>query len=177
MASTAPRRSRLRLRLGAQATSGGASGPVKDDDGRKFPTSRDGTPMYRQGDPQWGGRRLGTSSSLSAAGCAMTATAMAVSKITGKVINPGEMDQYLDTHGGYVGNGAHLGQGGADGGLGATKAGWNLDTINKQLDAGRPVVIGVDYKAGQQRRLQRHRPLDHRDGPRPRGRQARLLRQ
>ena len=123
-------------------------GPVRDDDGRKFPTSRDGTPIYRQGDPQWGGRRLGTSSSLAAAGCAMTSTAMAVSKITGKTINPGEMDAWLDKHGGYAGNGLIWGKAAQMGGLGASKAGFNFSTINKQVDAGRPVVIGVDYKAG-----------------------------
>ena len=125
-----------------------AAGPAKDDDGRQFPTSADGTPIFRQGDPQWGSRRLGTSSSLSAAGCAMTSMSMAVSKITGKVVNPGEMDQYLDTHGGYVGNGLVWGKAAAAGGLGASKAAFNFDTINKQIDAGRPVVIGVDYKAG-----------------------------
>src|SRR5437868_3919071 len=88
----------------------GANRPVRDDDGRKFPTSRDGTPRYRQGDPQWGSRRLGHSSSLASAGCAVTATAMAVSKISGKVINPGELDRYMDTHHGYAGNGILWGQ-------------------------------------------------------------------
>ncbi|HEX8703970.1 MAG TPA: glucosaminidase domain-containing protein, partial [Myxococcaceae bacterium] len=130
------------------AAPGRAGGPMKDDDGRQFPTSADGTPMYKQGDAQWGGRRLGSSSSLSAAGCAMTSMAMAVSKITGKAVNPGEMDQYLDTHGGYVGNALVWGKAAAAGGLGASKAAFNFDTINKQIDAGRPVVIGVDYKAG-----------------------------
>ncbi|MBN1209052.1 MAG: LysM peptidoglycan-binding domain-containing protein [Myxococcaceae bacterium] len=130
------------------APSAAARGPVRDDDGRKFPTSKDGTPLYRQGDPQWGSRRLGTSSSLAAAGCAMTATAMAVSKITGKTINPGEMDAWLDKHGGYAGNGLIWGKAAQMGGLGAAKAGWNFNTLNKQVDAGRPVVIGVDYKAG-----------------------------
>ncbi|HVG61347.1 MAG TPA: LysM peptidoglycan-binding domain-containing protein [Hyalangium sp.] len=132
----------------APAQAAGARGPVRDDDGRKFPTSRDGTPMYRQGDPQWGSRRLGSSSSLAAAGCAMTATAMAVSKITGKTINPGEMDAWLDKNGGYSGNALIWGKAAQMGGLGAAKQGWNLNTINKQIDAGRPVVIGVDYKAG-----------------------------
>lgn len=130
------------------AATSAKSGPVKDDDGRTFPTSKDGTPMYRQGDDQWGSRRLGTGSSISAAGCAMTATSMAVSKITGKVINPGEMDAYLDSHRGYSGNGLNWGVAAAMGGLSASKQAWNLNTINKQIDAGRPVVVGVDYKAG-----------------------------
>ena len=132
----------------AASTARAAKGQVRDDDGRKFPTSRDGTPLYKQGDSQWGSRRLGTGSSISAAGCAMTATAMAVSKITGKTINPGEMDAYLDRNNGYSGNALKWGSAAAMGGLGASKQAWKLDTINKQIDAGRPVVVGVDYKAG-----------------------------
>ncbi len=78
----------------------------------------------------------------------MTSTAMAMSKITGKVINPGELDAYLDKNGGYSGNGLIWSQAGKMAGLGASKPGWSLNNINKQIDAGRPVVIGVDYKAG-----------------------------
>ncbi|HLL05385.1 MAG TPA: LysM peptidoglycan-binding domain-containing protein [Myxococcaceae bacterium] len=127
---------------------GRAAGPVRDDDGRRFSTSRDGTPMYRQGDSQWGGRRLGSSSSLAAAGCAMTATAMAISKISGKVINPGELDQHLDRNGGYSGNALIWGKAAQMAGMGAAKSAWNFNTINKQLDVGRPVVIGVNHKPG-----------------------------
>jgi len=132
----------------APAPSTGSAGPVRDSNGRQYPTSADGTPMYRQGDSEWGSRTLGSSSSLAAAGCAMTATSMAVSKITGKAINPGQMDAWLDKNGGYSGNGLIWGKAASMGGLGASKQAWNLDTINKQVDAGRPVVIGVDYKAG-----------------------------
>ncbi|WNG40445.1 transglycosylase SLT domain-containing protein [Archangium violaceum] len=130
------------------AAKGDKSGPVRDNDGRKFPTSEDGTPLYRQGDKAWGSRTLGSSSSLAAAGCAMTATAMAISKISGKVINPGELDKYLDKHGGYAGNGLKWDVAAKAAGLSARTQPWSLSTINKQLDAGRPVVVGVDYKAG-----------------------------
>ena len=132
----------------APASSSGRAGPARDDDGRQFPTSADGTPIFKQGDAQWGGRSLGTGSSISAAGCAMTSTAMALSKISGKVINPGELDAYLDKNGGYSGNGLIWGQAAKMAGMGASKPGWSMDNINKQIDAGRPVVIGVDYKAG-----------------------------
>ncbi|MBN1208936.1 MAG: LysM peptidoglycan-binding domain-containing protein [Myxococcaceae bacterium] len=125
-----------------------SGGPARDSNGRQYSTSADGTPQFRQGDAEWGSRTLGRSSSLAAAGCAMTATAMAVSKISGKTINPGQMDAWLDKNGGYAGNGLIWGKAAQMGGLSAAKAGWNLDTINKQVDAGRPVVIGVDYKAG-----------------------------
>lgn len=107
-----------------------------------------GTPMYRQGDPRWGGRRLGTSSSLAAAGCAMTATAMAISKISGNPINPGQLDQYLDTHRGYVGNGLIWDTAARARGLNAAKSSFRLSTIDANLKAGKPVVIGVDYKPG-----------------------------
>ncbi|MDC0712219.1 glucosaminidase domain-containing protein [Stigmatella sp. ncwal1] len=130
------------------ATTAGAAGPVRDSNGREFPTSRDGTPLFKQGDAEWGKRTLGTSSSVGAAGCAMTATAMAVSKISGKTINPGQMDAWLDKNGGYSGNGLNWDKAAQMGGLHASSAAWNLDTINKQVDAGRPVVVGVDYKAG-----------------------------
>ncbi|OJT19509.1 hypothetical protein BO221_34590 [Archangium sp. Cb G35] len=130
------------------ASSGGRAGPARDDDGRQFATSADGTPIFKQGDAQWGGRALGTGSSISAAGCAMTSTAMALSKISGKVINPGELDAYLDKNGGYSGNGLIWGQAAKMAGMGASKPGWSMENINKQIDAGRPVVIGVDYKAG-----------------------------
>jgi predicted chitinase/LysM repeat protein len=130
------------------STGGRAAGPARDDDGRTFPTSQDGTPMFRQGDAQWGGRTLGTSSSISAAGCAMTSTAMAMSKISGKVINPGELDAHLDKHGGYSGNGLIWGKAAQMAGLGASKTAFSAANINKQIDAGRPVVVGVDYHAG-----------------------------
>ena len=133
---------------GNKASASAAHGPMKDDDGRKFSTSADGTPKFRQGDAQWGGRRLGTGSSISAAGCAMTSTAMAMSKIAGKVINPGELDAHLDKHGGYSGNGLIWGKAAQMAGLGASKTSFSAANINKQIDAGRPVVIGVDYHAG-----------------------------
>ncbi len=132
----------------APSAAAASSGPVHDSNGRQYETSRDGTPRYRQGDPAWGSRRLGTGTSVAAAGCAMTATAMAISKISGKPINPGQLDQYLDTHHGYAGNGLIWGAAAGARGLGASKQAWNLNTINKQVDAGRPVVVGVDYHAG-----------------------------
>jgi GH24 family phage-related lysozyme (muramidase) len=107
-----------------------------------------GTPLFRQGDPAWGGRILGDNNTIAQAGCAMTATAMALSKISGKVITPGQLDSWLDKNGGYSGDGLNWGRAAQMAGLGASKPGWSLGTINAQLDAGRPVVIGVDYHAG-----------------------------
>jgi peptidoglycan hydrolase-like protein with peptidoglycan-binding domain/LysM repeat protein len=127
------------------------AGPARDSNGRTYPTSRDGTPMFKQGDAEWSKRTLGPSSSIGGAGCAMTATAMAVSKISGKTINPGQMDAWLDKNGGYggkSGNSLDWNKAAQMGGLSSKSPDWSLDTINKQLDAGRPVVVGVDYKPG-----------------------------
>ncbi len=78
----------------------------------------------------------------------MTATAMAISKISGRAINPGELDQYLDSHGGYSGNGLIWGVAAKARGLTGGHVGFSLGTIDSNLRAGKPVVIGVDYKAG-----------------------------
>lgn len=124
------------------------SGPIRSRSGREFQTSSDGTPFYRQGDPEWGGRALGRGSSVGRAGCAMTATAMAISKISGQPITPGELDQFLDTHHGYSGNALRWEVAAAARGLGVQRPAWSLDTMNRQLDQGRPVVMGVDYRPG-----------------------------
>jgi LysM repeat protein len=66
--------------------------------------SPDGTPLYRQGDAAWGHTVLGHSRTISQAGCAMTSVAMAISKISGHRIDPGQLDSYLDQHHGYAGD-------------------------------------------------------------------------
>ena len=114
----------------------------------RFPLSADGTPMFRQGDPEWGNRILGHNTTIARAGCAMTATAMAMSKITGKLITPKQLDAYLDTHGGYAGDGLYWDKAAQMQGLHMGSPAWSLSTIDKQLAAGRPVVVGVDYHAG-----------------------------
>ncbi len=127
----------------------GSQAPVtsmKDSTGRSHPTSADGTPMYKQGDKQWGKDTLGNSASIHAKGCAMTSTAMAISKISGKAINPQQLDGYLDKHGGYSGDNLNWNVAAKAAGLTAKDEKWSLGSINKQIDAGRPVVVGVDYK-------------------------------
>lgn len=107
-----------------------------------------GVPLFKQGDPRWGSRQLGKSSSLSAAGCAMSSTAMSISQISGKNINPGQLDSYLDQNGGYSGNGLNWNVAARSVGLSAQKTPWSAANVNKQLDSGKSVVVGVDYKGG-----------------------------
>ncbi len=132
---------------------GGTPPPSKPpaNDNRQPPSStdaRNGTPLWSQGDSRWGSRTLGRNYTIRAAGCAMTATAMAISKISGKTINPGELDAYLDRNGGYYGDGIVWNTAARAAGLKAAKANWSLSTIDANLRAGKPVVIGVDYKPG-----------------------------
>lgn len=127
-------------------TSGAA--PDRRTEPSKNVSAGSGTPRYCQGDSRWGRRTLGRSYTIASAGCAMTATAMAISKISGRPINPGELDTYLDSHGGYVGDALVWSTAARARGLSANRPGWSLTTIDANLKAGRPVVIGVDYKAG-----------------------------
>jgi len=113
-----------------------------------FNVSPDGTPLFKQNDGAWGKETLGAGGTIGAQGCAMTSMAMAASKISGKPINPEQMDKYLDTHNGYQGNALKWNVAADAAGLDASKKPWSMDTINKQLDAGRPVVVGADWKEG-----------------------------
>ncbi|MFY0580491.1 glucosaminidase domain-containing protein [Cystobacter fuscus] len=120
-----------------------------------FPTKSaamiDGVPLYKQGDKNWGKTYLGSANNLTihAAGCAMTSTAMAISKISGRPINPKELDDYLDHHSGYSGNGLVWTVAAKARGLRANRLhNGSLVTLDKELAAGRPVVAGVDYKKG-----------------------------
>ncbi|MBI3185501.1 MAG: C39 family peptidase [Myxococcales bacterium] len=110
--------------------------------------SADGTPIYAQSDPRWGSRTLGKELTISAAGCAMTATAMAISKISGDPINPKELDAYLDRRKGYSGDALDWHKAAAARGMKTSRERWSLDTIDSNLEQGRPVVVGVDYKPG-----------------------------
>jgi peptidoglycan hydrolase-like protein with peptidoglycan-binding domain len=136
-----------------KALAGGASAPAKapapaPTNNQRAADSGAKTPLYAQGDSRWGNRTLGRNYTIRAAGCAMTSTAMAISKISGKPINPGELDAYLDKKGGYYGDGIVWDVAAHARGLHATRPAWSLSTIDANQRAGKPVVIGVDYKAG-----------------------------
>ncbi len=106
--------------------------------------STDGVPLFCQGDPRWGSRGLGTGgNTIKSAGCAMCSTAMCLSKIAGRVIQPDELDQYLDTHSGYSGDNIYWAKAASYIGKTATSTSQDKGTIDSNLDSGRPVVICV----------------------------------
>ncbi|HEX8819629.1 MAG TPA: C39 family peptidase [Archangium sp.] len=139
------------------STSGtGSTTPKEKPKQDVFPTKSvvelEGVPLYGQADEPWGPLFLGKANDLRirTAGCAMTATSMAISKISGRVIDPKQLDEYLDGHGGYSGNGLNWLVAAQSRGLKATYPypTWSLATVDKELAEGRPVVVGVHYKDG-----------------------------
>lgn len=114
------------------------------------PASEDGTPLFRQGDPRWARRELGanTGTTVSAAGCAMTAMAMAISKVSGAVYTPLQLDTYLDVSEGYEGNAIRWDVAARMVGFHAGKVPWDFERLSAELADGRPVVVGMDYKPG-----------------------------
>lgn len=139
-----------------QATTGGNAEWRDTQTGRQFP-SRDGVPLYNQMDPAWASQDLGTGSrnhNIGAAGCAISASAMAVSALSGQTVTPQEMDRHLDRNGGYSGDSVRF-----DRTAGAVQThppitatrqhNFSVSDIDRQLAQGRPVVIGVDYKNGR----------------------------
>ncbi|WP_163998715.1 C39 family peptidase [Pyxidicoccus caerfyrddinensis] len=140
--------------LGGTPPAAAPAGSFARADGTPFPTSMDGTPMYKQSDAEWGESRLGASATaptLASRGCAVTSMAMALSKLSGETLTPGALDAHLDASAGYVGSALVWGTAGT-----ATEkpvavektTTWSLDKVTKELESGRPVVLGVDYKEG-----------------------------
>ncbi|WP_245591976.1 LysM peptidoglycan-binding domain-containing protein [Cystobacter fuscus] len=148
---------------GQQQTPSAASGertwrdPAHPD---KTYASRDGVPRFSQGDTDWAGTRLGgtgevgarSRDSIQQQGCAITASAMAVSALSGQTITPTQMDAHLDRAHGYSGNSVDFTR---VGGAANTqppitstrvRGGLTPEGIDQQLDAGRPVLVGVNYR-------------------------------
>lgn len=104
-------------------------------------------PMFRQGDERWGDRTLGNSSNLRAKGCAVVASAMALSAITNKEIRPDLLDAHLDAANGYSGNNLRWEKAAQFAGAYHQRHhSVDLRRLDDELNARRPVVLGVDYK-------------------------------
>jgi hypothetical protein len=115
----------------------------------EFPKAADGTPIFKQGDGEWGKTKLGKGgATISQAGCAMSSVAMAMSKITGNLLTPKDFDSWLDKNRGYSKDALDWSRAGKARGLEIQPQVFTQKNLDAQLDAGRPVVLGVDYKQG-----------------------------
>ncbi len=107
-------------------------------------------PVYGQQWGPWGPQDLGTSTStISADGCALTASAMLL-EAYGVNTNPGVLNQWLITNGGYVDQNllvwGAVAQYAAAQGVQISYTGWegyNLSAIDSSLAAGNPVIAQV----------------------------------
>jgi hypothetical protein len=107
-----------------------------------------GTPLFRQADPAWRGERLGLfgeGPTLAQAGCALTACAMALSRIGGTVLTPDALLRHLRTSGGFQGPLVDWSAAGSaiPGGTRARPGALDCAQVDRELDAGRPVLLRV----------------------------------
>ena len=106
------------------------------------------TPLFRQGDPAWRAERLGVSGegpTLAHAGCALTACAMALSRIGSTVLTPDALLRHLRASGGFQGPLLDWSAAGSaiPGGTRASPGALDCVRLDRELDAGRPVLLRV----------------------------------
>jgi hypothetical protein len=99
-------------------------------------------PLYKQCDSRWGNEHLGTSANtICKAGCLMSSAAMALSG-TGHSYNPGTLNTWLKSNGGYVSGDLFVWT--SIDKLGLTYKGKISNTdIKKHLDSGYVVILNV----------------------------------
>jgi len=107
-----------------------------------------GTPLFRQGDPAWRTERLGVSGegpTLAQAGCALTACAMALSRVGGTVLTPDALLRHLRASGGFQGPLLDWSAAGSaiPGTTCASPGALDREELDRELDAGRPVLLRV----------------------------------
>ncbi|HEY1907124.1 MAG TPA: LysM peptidoglycan-binding domain-containing protein [Myxococcaceae bacterium] len=109
------------------------------------------TPFFRQSDPAWRTERLGISGegpTLAQAGCAVTACAMALSRIGGTVLTPDALVRHLRDSGGFQGPLLDWSAAGSaiHEGPRATPGALDSAGLDRELDAGRPVLLRVVHE-------------------------------
>lgn len=99
-------------------------------------------PLYKQCDSRWGSNQLGTSSNtICKAGCLMSSAAMALSGV-GHNYNPGTLNSWLKSNGGYVSGDLFVWT--AINKIGLTYHGKIANTeIKHHLDSGDVVILNV----------------------------------
>jgi LysM repeat protein len=116
--------------------------------GEMPPSAADPTPRFRQGDPAWRAERLGVSGegpTLAQAGCALTACAMALSRLGGTTLTPDALLRHLRASGGFQGPLLDWSAAGSaiPGATRASPGALDCAGVDRELDAGRPVLLRV----------------------------------
>jgi uncharacterized protein YraI len=132
------------IKIGEKKTNNNSSNKTEQSTSGGGAVSTNGVPLYAQGDSRWGSRTLGKNCTIKSHGCAMTSTAMCLSKIGGREITPADLDAYLDKNGGYSGDCIYWNTAARMIGRSATAySSMKQSVINSELNSGRPVVISV----------------------------------
>jgi len=105
-------------------------------------------PRFRQSDPAWRSQRLGVAGdgpTLAQAGCAVTACAMALSRIGGTVLTPDALLRHLRASGGFQGPLLDWSAAGSAiaGRPRASPGDLDCAQLDRELDAGKPVLLRV----------------------------------
>ena len=127
------------------------------------------TPRFRQADPAWRAERLGVwgeGPTLAQAGCAVTACAMALSRIGGTVLTPDALVRHLRASGGFQGRLLDWSAAGSaiPGDARASADVLDCTELDGELDAGRPVLLRVVHDDVQGHPRQHWICLTGRDG-------------
>ena len=109
-------------------------------------------PHFSQGDPRWAGRTLGRRAGMARQGCAVSSVAMVLA-FFGRAVDPGRLDEYLDAHDGYVGDGLKWAVAGrfpdGDAGLRYRRVSGSQDelivALEERLGEDLPSIVRVDY--------------------------------
>ena len=142
----------FRLRAGqsgaAEPARGSAGTPSSGPLPRELRRAPDGTPLFRQGDPAWKAERLGADGdgpTLAHAGCAITACAMALSRVSGQVLTPDVLLRHLRDGGGFQGALVDWSRAGTAAGVRLAPGALERTAVDCELDAGRPVLLRVQH--------------------------------
>lgn len=112
--------------------------------GGSVAVSTNGVPLFKQNDPLWGGNHLGRDGTIGSIGCAMTSTAMVLSKLAGRTIYPDTLNTYLNNNGGYNGNCIYWNKAAQYIGRSYTGRNYTRSVVDDELNNGRPMVISVN---------------------------------
>ncbi|MEI8234977.1 MAG: C39 family peptidase [Verrucomicrobiota bacterium] len=109
-------------------------------------------PIFAQGDQRWAGDRLGASpGTLHAEGCAVSSAAMVLASY-GIAADPGRLNRFLTTHGGYVGSGILIWEKAAEFAPGRCEKAYEDDPSFARIDAnllrGNPVIVRIRFPSG-----------------------------
>ena len=109
-------------------------------------------PIFAQGDPRWAKDSLGTSpGNLHGEGCAVSSTAMILASY-GVDVDPGRLNSFLTTHGGYEGQGILIWEKAAEYPPGRCEKAYedapSFARIDWNLLRGNPVIVRIRFPGG-----------------------------